>query len=228
MKLVLLGPPGAGKGTQAQHLVSSVGLVYLASGDILRAERASGTELADQVAGFMDAGRLVPDEIIIEVILNRLPDATLGWLLDGFPRTVRQAVSLEKALIDTGKGGIDGVVEIRVSDAVCIQRISGRRLCPVCNRVYHTHASPPAEPGRCDDDGTALTQRTDDHAEVVKERLRAYHETADPLASYYRDRGLLQAIDGDRDAETVKMAVMNAVAAIRSGDISSQAQLGGR
>ena len=214
MRILLLGPPGAGKGTQAQRMTGSMGLAYLASGDILRAERASGTALGARVAGYMDAGDLVLDAIIIETILARLPESASGWLLDGFPRTVTQAESLDEALSQSGTGGIDGVVELRISDEVSIRRITGRLVCPACQRVYHTEHSPPAVAGRCDDDESALTQRSDDQVEVVKQRLRAYHETAEPLAAYYRDRGLLCTVDGDRDTDTIFMAIMNAVAAI--------------
>ena len=210
MNLILLGPPGAGKGTQAEKLCEARRLRHLSSGDVLRAERASDSELGSRVAQYMDSGTLVPDEIIIEVILSRLPPEGAGCLLDGFPRTVAQAESLDQALRAAGRHVVV-VVELQVPDAAIVERITGRRICPTCNRVYHVSFHPPAQAGRCDDDGEALTYRSDDREDVVAERLRAYHEVSVPLASYYEARGLLRVVDGSGAVETVAEAVSAAV-----------------
>jgi adenylate kinase len=197
MNLILLGPPGAGKGTQAQRLSSRLNLLHLASGDVLRAERASGSELGRRVAGYMDAGALVPDEIIIEVILAHVRDAAgaSGILLDGFPRTVAQAESLKDALTAVGER-LDAVIDLRVPDEELVGRIVGRRTCPNCNAVYHVRARPPQRSGVCDRDGTPLKQRTDDTEAVVRNRLAAYRQQTAPLTAYYAKTGLLRELDG--------------------------------
>lgn len=197
MNLILLGPPGAGKGTQAQRLAARLNLVHLASGDVLRAERASGSELGKRVESYMDSGALVPDEIIIEVILTRVRAAAgaSGILLDGFPRTVAQAESLAEALSAAGER-LDAVINLRVPDEELVGRIVGRRTCPTCHAVYHVTANPPAKPGVCDNDGTPLKQRTDDTEAVVRNRLAAYREQTAPLTAYYAKSGLLHEMDG--------------------------------
>lgn len=204
MNLVLLGPPGAGKGTQAVRLAQAFGLQHLSSGDVLRAERKSGTDLGSRVAQYMDSGALVPDEIIVEVILVRVlnPTQPAGVLLDGFPRTLAQAAALDKALAGAGKQ-VDLVVSLVVPDEPIVDRITGRRLCPTCGAVYHVKSLPPAKAGVCDKDGTALIHRTDDTAEVVKERLSAYHAQTRPLEDYYRGKGLMVEVDGTADVDTV-------------------------
>ncbi len=204
MNLVLLGPPGAGKGTQAVRLAEAFGLQHLSSGDVLRAERKSGTDLGKRVAKYMDSGALVPDEIIVEVILARVlkPTKPAGVLLDGFPRTLPQAEALDKALAAAGKK-VDLVVSLVVPDELIVDRITGRRSCPTCGSVYHVTSLPPAKPGLCDKDATALIQRTDDTAAVVKERLSAYHAQTRPLEDYYRGKGLMVQTDGTADVETV-------------------------
>lgn len=204
MNLVLLGPPGAGKGTQAVRLAEAFGLQHLSSGDVLRAERKSGTELGSRVAKYMDAGALVPDEIIVEVILARVlqPTKPAGVLLDGFPRTLAQAEALDKALVAAGKQ-VDLVVSLDVPDELIVDRITGRRSCPTCGSVYHVTSLPPAKPGLCDKDSTALVQRTDDTAAVVKERLSAYHAQTRPLEAYYTGKGLMVQIDGTANVDTV-------------------------
>jgi len=160
----------------------------------------------------MDAGQLVPDEIIIEVILARLAATTGDCLLDGFPRTVVQAENLDRALAEADRR-IDLVVELQVADEAIVRRMSGRRICPKCNRVYHTESNPPAEAGRCDDDGEALAQRPDDASDVVAKRLQAYHEVSEPLASYYGERDALRSVEGTGTVE----AVANAVFAVVEG-----------
>ncbi len=204
MILILLGPPGAGKGTQAVRLAEVFGLQHLSSGDLLRAERKSGTELGRRVAGYMDAGALVPDEIIVQVVLGRIlqPARPAGVLLDGFPRTQPQAEALDAALRRAGKK-VDLVVSLVVPDESIVDRITGRRSCPACGAVYHVVTMPPKVEGVCDRDGAALAHRTDDTAEVVSQRLAAYHAQTRPLEEYYRARGLMTEVDGTLDVDAV-------------------------
>lgn len=204
MILILLGPPGAGKGTQAVRLAETFGLQHLSSGDVLRAERKSGTELGARVSQYMDAGALVPDEIIVEAILARLlnPTTPAGVLLDGFPRTLAQAEALDSALAKTGKK-VDLVVSLVVPDEPIVDRITGRRSCPTCGAVYHVKSLPSKQPGICDKEGAALIQRSDDTAEVVEQRLAAYHAQTRPLESFYQGKGLLVEVDGTSDVGTV-------------------------
>ena len=204
MNLVLLGPPGAGKGTQATRLSQAFRLEHLSSGDVLRAQRKSGTELGRRVAGYMDSGALVPDEIIVAVMLARVPKSSQdgGVLLDGFPRTAAQARKLDESLAAAG-GRVDVVLSLLAPDEVIVERITGRRICPTCNGVYHTRTLPPRTAGVCDQDGTALIHRTDDTEAVVQQRLNAYHQQTGPLEAYYRGRGLLLEVDGTQDVDTV-------------------------
>lgn len=212
MNLVILGPPGAGKGTQAVRLAQAFSLRHLSSGDLLRAERARGSELGKKAAEYMDAGKLVPDEIIIGAVLAQLSSLgdKAGLLLDGFPRTVAQAESLDKALAEAGKR-VDAVPALAVPDEMILDRITGRRTCPRCNAVYHVKTLPPAQEGICDADGTALVQRPDDTAEVVKQRLDAYHRQTAPLEAYYRKKGLLVEVDGSLEMDAVFRALSKAV-----------------
>jgi adenylate kinase len=214
MNLVLLGPPGAGKGTQAVRLAEAFGLQHLSSGDVLRAERKSGTELGSRVARYMDSGALVPDEIIIEVILTRVlnPTRPAGVLLDGFPRTLGQAEALDQALARAGKQ-VDLVVSLLVPDEPIVERITGRRTCPNCGAVYHVKSLPPVKAGVCDKDATALVQRTDDTAEAVTQRLAAYHAQTQPLEAYYRGKGLMVEVDGTAEVESVFRGARQAISA---------------
>lgn len=204
MNLVLLGPPGAGKGTQAMRLAEAFKLRHLSSGDVLRAERKKGSELGRRVAGYMDSGALVPDEIIVEVILAQLQQSgdSAGFLLDGFPRTVNQAERLDEALAKVGQQ-VDLVLNVQVPDEEIVGRITGRRICPACDAVYHTEHRPPARAGICDKDGVALIHRQDDTREVVQQRLAAYHAQTTPLEAYYRAKGRLVEVDGKQDVNTV-------------------------
>ncbi len=204
MNLILLGPPGAGKGTQAVRLAEAFGLQHLSSGDVLRAERKSGTELGARVTQYMDSGALVPDEIIVEVILARVlkPTQPAGVLLDGFPRTLAQAEALDRALTRVGKK-VDLVVSLRVADELIVDRITGRRVCPACGGVYHVSSLPPKKAGVCDKDASPLVHRTDDTAAVVQERLAAYHAQTQPLESYYRAKGAVVEVDGTSGVDVV-------------------------
>jgi adenylate kinase len=204
MNLVLLGPPGAGKGTQAVRLSEAFGYRHLSSGDVLRAERTRGTELGGRVARFMDAGNLVPDEMVVEVVLARLTNTleTYGFLLDGFPRTLTQAQSLDEALQVTGHG-LDLVPSLQVPDGDIVGRITGRRTCTGCGAVFHVRYHRPSKEGFCDACGSALAQRPDDTADVVGQRLAAYHEQTEPLGTYYRQRGILAEVDGTPGVDEV-------------------------
>jgi len=197
LNLILLGPPGAGKGTQAERLREEFELPHISTGDILRQAVADGTELGQTAKGYMDSGELVPDEVIIGVIIERLgeDDARDGFLLDGFPRTIGQADALADAL-----GGLErsltAVLLIEVPDEEIVKRISGRRVNPESGRVYHVDFDPPEVEGIDDVDGTPLVQREDDRPETVRNRLAVYHEQTAPLVSYYDDLGLLHRFDG--------------------------------
>jgi len=207
MIVVFLGPPGAGKGTQAKRLAEKLGGLHLSSGDILRAERASGSDLGKEVAGYMDRGELVPDSLIIRIMLERIARADGKYvLLDGFPRTVVQAEALDKALEERGLR-VDKVVNIVVPDSEIERRLTGRRSCPVCGAVYHLAFAPPKQENRCDKDGAELIQREDDTPEVVRRRLATYHNEIQALVDYYRRRNLLNEIDGAQAPEAVEAAI---------------------
>lgn len=212
MNVILFGPPGAGKGTQAVRLAEKFDFVHLSSGDVLRAERQSGTELGAKVAGYMDSGALVPDDIIIEVIIARVlkENTTAGVLLDGFPRTLPQARQLDDALVQAGMK-VDLVLSIEVPDEAIVERITGRRMCPSSGKIYHVKYNPPKKAGVCDDTGEPLIQRKDDTEQVVKQRLTAYHEQTEPLAAYYKDKGVLVEVDGTGDIDAVAAQMIEIV-----------------
>jgi len=198
MNLILLGPPGAGKGTQAKRLQETHGLVQLATGDMVRAVIASGSELGQRVKAIYDAGRLVPDDIIIDMIAARIdePDCTGGFILDGFPRTVPQAEALDAMLAERGRN-LDHVILMEVDEAELIARIVGRLICPVCGASYHEHFNRPRVDGKCDNCGGAdLVHRADDRPEAVATRLEAYRNQTAPILPYYRARGILRSVDG--------------------------------
>lgn len=215
MRVVLLGAPGAGKGTHCKRIVGQYGLLHLSSGDILRRERAEGSDLGRQAQSYMDAGTLVPDGLIVEMMskaVKAAPEA--GYVLDGFPRTVKQAEALDEALAD-GDAGIDVVINLEVDDGVVVDRITGRRSCPQCGGVYHVKNMPPKMDGVCDDDGSQLVQRPDDTAEVVKNRLATYYEQTKPVVDYYKARRTVHDVDGNGDADAVAKLLFEKLDALK-------------
>ncbi len=204
-RLILMGPPGGGKGTQAKRLQDRYGIVQLSTGDMLRAAVKAGTALGQEANAVMDAGKLVSDDLIIAMINERvdLEDCKNGFILDGFPRTVRQAEALDKMLKEKGIK-LDSAIEVAVPDARLIERIIGRFTCAKCGEGYHDKFKQPKKAGVCDMcGGTEFTRRADDNAETVGARLKAYHDQTAPLMPYYQGRGLLKVIDGDRDMDVV-------------------------
>jgi adenylate kinase len=218
LNLILVGPPGAGKGTQAERLTEDFGLPYYATGNILRDAVSKGTELGKQAKEHMDAGGLVPDDVIIGVILEAIAsdEAANGFLLDGFPRTVPQADALGAALQKAGRK-ISAVLLIDVPDEEVVRRLSGRRVSK-SGRVYHVDFDPPKHPDRCDIDGSALIQRDDDKPETIRKRLAVYHEQTEPLVDYYESRDLLRRFDGTRTPTEVHDHVRATVATLRLED----------
>ncbi len=208
MKLILLGPPGAGKGTQCKRIVERYGLVHLSSGDILRAERAAGTELGKKAQSFMDSGGLVPDDLIISMMAGAMTKAKGGYVLDGFPRTVVQAEGLEKALKKAGQT-IDAVVDLQIDDAVISARMTGRRSCPKCGAVYHIENLKPKTAGQCDKGCGALVQREDDKLDVVANRLKTYHQQTAVVVGYYQKAGNpILRINADQPIDQVTKTVL--------------------
>ncbi len=216
LNLVLLGPPGSGKGTQGERLQEDLRLPYYATGDILRAAVREETELGRSAKQYMDAGDLVPDEVIVGVIAAALDSAEArdGFLLDGFPRTTPQAEALDAKLGELGRG-LTAVLLIDVSDEEVVRRLGGRRTCVVCGRVYHVEFNPPRSEGVCDVDGGELVTRDDDQPEVIRRRLATYHEKTEPLVSYYDDRGVLRRIDGELAPDEVGEEIRRTLATMR-------------
>ena len=208
MKIILLGAPGAGKGTQAEIISRKLGIPTISTGNILRAAVKEGTPIGLQAKSYMDAGKLVPDEVIIGIIQERLaqPDCAGGFILDGVPRTIAQAEALEKAGIT-----FDAVISIEISDETIMERMSGRRVCESCGASYHVVAVPPKQEGVCDKCGGKLVQRKDDAPETVKARLEVYHKETEPLKAFYAQRGLLKPVENQPSVAETSQAILRAL-----------------
>lgn len=204
MNLILMGLPGAGKGTQAEKIVEKYAIPHISTGDMFRSAIKEGTALGNEAKTYMDKGELVPDEVTIGIVKERLskPDCEKGFLLDGFPRTVAQAEALERLLNELNTK-LDYVLHVKVPTEKLIERLTGRRICPTCGATYHVEFNPPKQEGICDHDGTELIQREDDQPETVKNRLDVNIEQTQPLLDFDEDKGYLVAIDGDQDIDEV-------------------------
>jgi adenylate kinase len=216
LNLILLGPPGAGKGTQAERLRSDFQLAFISTGEMLRANVKEGTELGKQAQRYMDAGDLVPDDLIVAMAAERLrnDDAQDGFILDGFPRTLEQARALDKQLSEMNRR-VTAALLIDVPDEELVRRLSGRRVCVKAGHNYHVEFDPPKREGVCDQDGSRLIQRDDDRPDVIRNRLHVYHEQTEPLIDYYDERGLLRRIDGSRPPVEVHDHVRAVIATLR-------------
>lgn len=215
LKLVLLGAPGAGKGTQAKRITSEKSILHLSTGDMLREAVAAGTDLGRSAKTYMDAGQLVPDDVIIGMVRERIgqPDCENGFLLDGFPRTRAQAEALEPALAESGLGDLTGVISIEIDPEAVIKRMGGRRVCRNCGAPYHVEFAPTKVEGVCDACGGEVYQRDDDQEATVRERLKVYDDTSRSLKAFYQERGLLVNLDGNGTPDQVSEAVMAQLAA---------------
>ena len=211
-RVVLLGPPGAGKGTQAKLLQDEFGAVQISTGDILRKAVADQTPLGQQAAGFINSGALVPDSVIVNLVAERLkePDCARGFLLDGFPRTIPQAESLDEILKNAGQN-LNCVLSVQVAQDVIVERLAGRRTCRQCGALCHVVFSPPKVEGVCDRCGGELYQREDDKEQTIANRLQVYEKQTAPLVQYYRERGLLRAIDGTGEIDQIRARVIGAL-----------------
>jgi adenylate kinase len=216
LNLVLLGPPGSGKGTQGERLQEDFRLPYYATGDILRAAVRDGTELGETAKEYMDRGDLVPDDVIIGVIIERIedPEAADGFILDGFPRTLPQAEALDAELQNLGRE-LTAALLIDVPDEEVVRRLGGRRTCAKNGHVFHVEFDPPKEPDACDIDGSRLLVRDDDDPEVIRHRLEQYHEKTEPLVSYYEEKGLLRHVDGSPHPDEVGDRIRALLATLR-------------
>jgi adenylate kinase len=214
MIVVLMGPPGAGKGTQAGRLAERQSVAHVASGDLFREALAAGTPLGQQAKGYMDRGELVPDDIVVKMVLERLakPDCDRGVILDGFPRTAAQAEALDGALAAQGRR-VDAALLMEVPEAAILERMTGRRICRNCQAPYHIKFNPPAREGVCDRCGGALYQRDDDREETVRHRLQVYQQQTLPLVSYYRQHKILRQIDGLGEVDEITSRLVRALAA---------------
>lgn len=210
MKIVMLGAPGAGKGTQAKMIAEKYGIPHVSTGDIFRANIKEGTELGKEVKSYMDQGLLVPDELTVKILLDRVgkEDCQNGFILDGFPRTIPQAEVLDKALAELGDA-IDYAINVDVPDEHIIGRMTGRRACPTCGATYHIVHIPPRQEGICDGCGKELVLRDDDKLETVKKRLDVYHEQTQPLIEYYQEKGILRTINGTAAMQDVFTEIIN-------------------
>jgi adenylate kinase len=215
LNLILLGPPGAGKGTQAERLKEDFGLPYIGTGDLLRKHKDEQTELGKEAASYMDNGDLVPDALVIRMILDEIDEhGGDGFLLDGYPRSAGQAEALADALEENGRQ-LTAALLIEADDDTVIRRLSGRRQCVKNGHLYHVEFDPPKHEGVCDQDGSRLTQRDDDKSDTIRKRLATYHEKTEPLKAYYDERGLLRRFDGTRDAKEVHDHIRATLATLR-------------
>lgn len=208
MNIIMLGAPGAGKGTQAAVLCEHFNIPTISTGNIIREALRTGTEMGLKAKSFMDAGQLVPDEVVIGIVKDRLQedDCKAGYILDGFPRTIPQAEALDEM-----GANIDCVIDIEVQDDVIVNRLSGRRVCEKCGRPYHTESLKPKVDGVCDDCGGALVQRKDDQIETIKNRLNVYHKETEPLVNYYKEQGKLVVVEGQDTVAETTAAVLKAI-----------------
>lgn len=213
MRVVLFGPPGSGKGTQASLLKEKYGLAHIATGDILREAVANKTEVGLKAKSYMDRGELVPDDVVIAIVKDKLQSiGEVGFILDGFPRTIAQAEALDRALVELGKP-LDAVVNLQVDEEELVRRLSGRRVCPSCGEPYHLESKPPKVDEVCGKCGTALLQREDDKPEAIRNRLRVYREQTEPVLGYYASRGILKNIDAVGEIEQIASRIVDAVGA---------------
>ena len=210
MKIIMLGAPGAGKGTQAKMIAAKYNIPHISTGDIFRANIKNGTELGAKAKEYMDKGLLVPDELVVDLVIDRFkePDCANGYVLDGFPRTIPQAEALDKALSAIGES-IDYAINVEVPDENIINRMGGRRACVGCGATYHIVYSPTKVEGKCDTCGADLIIRDDDKPETVKNRLSVYHEQTQPLIDYYNNKGVMKEVDGTVDMKYVFAAIVD-------------------
>ena len=210
MKIIMLGAPGAGKGTQAKKIAEKFGIPHISTGDIFRANIKAGTELGRRAKEYMDQGQLVPDELTIGLLMDRVaqPDCADGYVLDGFPRTIPQAESLDRAL----GAPVDYAINVEVPDEAIIRRMSGRRACLTCGATYHIEHIPPKKEGICDACGSELVLRDDDKPETVQKRLSVYHEQTQPLIEYYKAEGVLREVDGTQPMDDVFAGIVKVLA----------------
>ena len=213
MKIVMLGAPGAGKGTQAKMIAAEYGLPHISTGDIFRANIKEGTELGKEAKTYMDAGQLVPDELTVKILLDRVAkdDCKNGYVLDGFPRTIPQAKVLDEALTALGEK-IDFAIDVDVPDENIVRRMGGRRACVTCGATYHIEHVPPKAEGICDTCGSELILRDDDKPETVSNRLKVYHDQTQPLIDFYTEKGVLRSVDGTVDMMDVFAAIKDILA----------------
>lgn len=209
MKIIMLGAPGAGKGTQAEKIAEKYQIPHISTGDIFRANISNGTELGKKAEEYMDQGLLVPDELVVDLVVDRIHqlDCERGYILDGFPRTIPQAQCLDKALTEMGTS-VTCAIDVDVPDEAIVRRMSGRRACPHCGATYHMEYAAPAKAGICDKCGSQLIHRDDDKEETVRTRLSVYHQQTQPLLAYYREKGKLRAVDGTKEMDEVFRSIV--------------------